>query len=239
MPIVTVSPNRQKHLRATGVGLILRRIDLLFRGSKRYFYPLGRKVCLLAPRFIAQWTKICAMTPANATTKVFPIRRIKPIPQTAGFTLCELLIVLAIMTTALAFVVPHMTRSNSGLKTDDLCQDIASATNYAMDCAVRAAIPVRLIISPRSRYIRLEQAQDISGGMYAAMAGTPGQPRFFDERVYITDMDGFDALDSDRYALVFDPRKPWPKAEIAIASNHVARRVFIRGPLADIQPTDL
>ena len=65
-----------------GVGLILRRIDLLFRGSKRYFCPLGRKVCLVALTFTAQWTKICAMTPANATTKVFSMRKIKPTPKT-------------------------------------------------------------------------------------------------------------------------------------------------------------
>jgi len=64
----------------TGVGLILRRGDLLFRGANRYFYPLGRKVGLVASRFIAQWTKICAMTPANAYTKVFPMRKIKPAP---------------------------------------------------------------------------------------------------------------------------------------------------------------
>jgi len=62
------------------VGLILRSIDLLYRGSKRYFCPLGRKIGLLASRFIAQWTKICAMTPANAYTKIFPRRKIKPVP---------------------------------------------------------------------------------------------------------------------------------------------------------------
>ena len=66
----------------TDAGLILRRIDLLFRGSKRYFYPLARKVCPVASSFIAQWTKICAMTPASATTNVFPVRKIKPAPVT-------------------------------------------------------------------------------------------------------------------------------------------------------------
>ena len=55
-------------------------IAFLFRGSKRYFCPLGRKVCLLASTFIAQRTKICAMTPANAYTKVFPMRKTKLAP---------------------------------------------------------------------------------------------------------------------------------------------------------------
>jgi len=41
---------------------------------------LGRKLGLLASTFVAQWTKICAITPANAYTKAFPMRKIKPAP---------------------------------------------------------------------------------------------------------------------------------------------------------------
>jgi prepilin-type N-terminal cleavage/methylation domain-containing protein len=159
--------------------------------------------------------------------------------QSNGFTLCELLIVLMIMTTALTLVVPYVTRSNSGLKTDELCQDMASAAEYAVDYAVHAATPVRLVISPSSRCFQLEQAEDISGETYTSIDGTPGQTRFFDDRLHITDIDGFDVLGTDRYVLVFDPRKPWPRAEIAIASDSVARRIYIRGPLADVQQIDL
>ena len=144
-----------------------------------------------------------------------------------------------IMTTALTIVVPYVTRSNLGLKTDEVCQDIASAAKYAVDCAVGSAVPVRLVVSPHSRRFQLEQAEDIFGEIYTSIDGTQGQARFFDERVYITDIDGFEVLGADRYVLVFDPRKPWPHAEIAIASDHVARTIYIKGPLANVSQTDL
>jgi len=159
--------------------------------------------------------------------------------RASGFTLCELIIVLVIMTTALTFVVPYVTRSNVGLKVDEVCQDIASAVKYAVDSAVNLGRPVRLVISPHSRNFRLEQAKDITGGIYTSVNGTPGQARFFDERLHITDIDGFEVLGADRYVLIFDPRRPWPRAEIVIASNHVARTIRIEGPLADVQPKDL
>jgi len=147
--------------------------------------------------------------------------------------------VLVIMTTALAIVVPYVTRSNVGLKVDEVCRDIASAVKYAVDRAVNLGRPVRLVISPHGRNFQLEQAEDITGGIYAAIDGTPGQARFFDERLYITDVDGFEALGADRYVLVFDPRRPWPRAEIAIASNDAARTIYIKGRMAEVQQTDL
>lgn len=146
---------------------------------------------------------------------------------------------LVIMTTALTLVVPYVTRSNVGLKVDEVCQDITSAIKYAVDSAVNLGRPVRLVISPHSRNFQLEQAEDITGAIYTPIDGTPGQTRFFDERLYIADVDGFEVLGADRYVLTFDPRRPWPRAEIVIASNHVARTIRIEGPVADVQQKDL
>ena len=128
-------------------GLVLRRIDLLFRGSKRYFYPLGRKVCLVTSTFIAQWTKICAMTPANATTKVFSMRKTKPAPffasaldllQEPGQVLTEILHILHALLIGLDFafftakgVIPI------GRSHGDHLIDLTQAKNRIV-CALRA-----------------------------------------------------------------------------------------------------
>ena len=146
---------------------------------------------------------------------------------------------LAILTTALTIVVPYIARSNDGLKVGELCQDIACAVEYAVDCALNTSAPVRLVVSPQSRFFQLERAEDISGGIYTSLDEISGQPRFFDERLHIIDIDGFDVLSTDRYILVFDPRKPWPHAEIAVTSDKVAQRIYIRGPRATVQHMDL
>jgi type II secretion system protein H len=77
--------------------------------------------------------------------------------RAAGFTLVEVLLVMAILTIAVALIVPAVARFFDGRSLDSEVQRFLSLTRYGQSRAVSEGIPMMLWIDPNARTYGLEQ----------------------------------------------------------------------------------
>ncbi len=155
-----------------------------------------------------------------------------------GFTLFELVIVLAIITAMVAVVVPHATRSNESLKIKQECLSMAEAIRYITDLAVESKRPTRILIDPQNNTYILQSATEISRSDYKPLEGFGGDRRSLGESVRITDFNGFDMEGNSRY-LLFDPAAPWPNASISISTGNQINTIKITGRQVEIEESEI
>ena len=156
----------------------------------------------------------------------------------SGFTLLELLIVLMVIAVMVTVAVPYASRSNKGLKAEQVCLSLAETAKYAMDLAVDKKKPTRVVVDPRNRSFLLEVAVGPGGRDYEPVNRPGFETRYFGQDIYITDAVGFD-IDGGKYCLVFDPARPWPDASISMSSSNALKTIRIHGRQVEIEDSGI
>ncbi|MHC4397100.1 MAG: pilus assembly FimT family protein [Planctomycetota bacterium] len=83
--------------------------------------------------------------------------------KSKGFTLFELVVVLAIISAMVAVVLPFCKRSNDGLKIKQGSRNIAQALRYAIDFAQKRNIAVKFIFNEKYNRLKIPVSANIQG----------------------------------------------------------------------------
>jgi prepilin-type N-terminal cleavage/methylation domain-containing protein len=152
----------------------------------------------------------------------------------AGFTLLELIIVLAIIAAMVTVIMPYATRSNQHLSMEQECLSIAEAIRYAMNLSVDTNKPTRLVLSPDGPSYSVEIASGKSDLLFQPAEDIYGAVHYLGQDIYLMDVDGF-SMAGKRYYLLFDPAGAWPQATISLASRDAIRTIRINGRQVEIE----
>jgi Tfp pilus assembly protein FimT len=149
-----------------------------------------------------------------------------------GFTLFELVVVLAIISAMIVVVMPFCKRSNDSLKVKQHSSSIAQTLRYACDLAEKRNKAVKFIFDEKRRSYHL-QIQD-SENSFKPLDDFTGTEQFFDEGIQVFDAEGFEQAGSE-YTLVFTPQSPWPNAWIKLSAKDIIMLIRIKSKDVDIQ----
>ncbi|MHC4396880.1 MAG: pilus assembly FimT family protein [Planctomycetota bacterium] len=152
--------------------------------------------------------------------------------KSKGFTLFELVVVLAIISAMMAVVLPFCKRSNDGLKIKQDSRNIAQALRYAIDFAQKRNMAVKFIFNEKYRSYSL-QIED-SENSFEPMEDFTGTERFIDENIHLFDIEGFEQMGQE-YSIVFDPQRPWPNAWISFCTNDLTETIRIKSKYVEIE----
>jgi len=149
-----------------------------------------------------------------------------------GFTLFELVVVLAIISAMVAVVMPLVQRSNDGLKIKQAAADIAQVIRYAIDLADKRKRPVKFTYNDKYKSYRLEIEQDQDS--FEPVDDFTGSERFLDENIVLFDIEGFEQTGQE-YFLVFDPQKAWQDAWISFTTEDLIMTIKIELRYVEIE----
>lgn len=150
----------------------------------------------------------------------------------AGFTLFELVIVLAIISAMVAVVLPFCKRSNDGLKIKQHSSSIAQTIRYAIDLAQTRNKAVKFIYNEQYRSYNL-QIED-SENSFEPVDNFAGTERFIDKNIHLFDIEGFEQTGQE-YFLAFNPKRPWPNAWISFSTNDLTVTIRIKSKYVEIE----
>jgi len=145
-----------------------------------------------------------------------------------GFTFLELMIVLAIISAMMTLVLPYVASSTGHLQMKQDCLNIAELARYGINLATITSRQSRLVIEPARRTYCLQLAGDNTGRQFEKLQGHIGRTCTFSDKLAITDITGFE-VKGKSYCLSFDPRRPWPKANISLSTTETTTTITIRG----------
>ncbi len=142
----------------------------------------------------------------------------------------ELVIVMVLLTVMTAVAVPYATRSKKGLQLNQMCADLAELAKYAVDRAAQKGQTVRLVIDFNDHTFVLEAAKAEGQELkFKPLQEAWVQNRPFPSDARLVSIQGFDALDTNQYGLTFDPRQPWPLADVSLEFAGDSKIVRIEG----------
>ena len=152
--------------------------------------------------------------------------------SSAGFTLFELVVVLAIISAMVAVVLPFCKRSNDGLKIRQHSSNIAQAIRYAIDLAEKNNRTTKFVFNDkrRSYYLQIEDSEN----KFTRLEDFIGTERFLDKNIYLFDIEGFEQAGPE-YVLVFDPKRPWPDAWISLSIDDLTETIRIKSKYVQIK----
>lgn len=153
-----------------------------------------------------------------------------------GFTLIELIVVLAIISAMISVVLPFAGRSNEGLKIKEQGRDIAETIKYALDLAQNSHKQVKFVINTQDKSYQLQTADD--KGFFTILESSLGSIRYIEQVVVIGDIDGFTS-EGQGLTLIFDYRKPWPKASFSLSTKDLKEVITINGKSVNIEETSI
>jgi len=153
-----------------------------------------------------------------------------------GFTLVELIIVLAIISAMVKVLLPYATRSNDSLKVKQQCLDMAEVIKYAIDLAINTRKSTRITINPKNKSYLLEMATQTNS--YQPIEGFHGTVRYISRAANIMDIQGFCCDANDQY-LIFDPTGKWPDASISLSTEDSIETIKIRGRCVEIEESTI
>lgn len=165
------------------------------------------------------------------TMKIVPMKGIGVI-RLKGFTLFELVIVLAIMAAMITIALPYVSQRNDAMRVDGFSHDLADAVRYAIDLAEGEGSAVKLVIDTANNGYRLQQADDNVG--YRSAKGFIGEFQYLNDDVRIDILEGFVA-DGRSVYLLFDPGKRWPDARFSISTENSAKTIIVNGKNIEIE----
>ena len=148
-----------------------------------------------------------------------------------GFTLFELVVVLAIISAMVAVVLPFCKRSNEGLKIKQAGSSIAQTIRYAIDLAQKRNRAVKFIFNEKYKSYRL-QIED-SENSFEPVDDFTGTDRFIDKNIYLFDIEGFEQTGQE-YFIVFDPQRSWPNAQISFSTNDLTVTIRIKSKYIEL-----
>ncbi len=144
--------------------------------------------------------------------------------QNNGFTLIELIVVLAIISAIATIIAPYASRTNNTLKIKEHALNIAETIKYAIDLAGNSQKSVILTIDTKNKSYRLKRAGD--NGRLESIDGFYGMTRVLGNDTQISNLNGFSA--NGRYqTLLFDPAKQWPNASLSISNIDILEKIKI------------
>ena len=149
-----------------------------------------------------------------------------------GFTLFELVVVLAIISAMVAVVMPFAKRSNNGLKIKQASSSIAQAIRYAIDLAQKRNKAVKFIFNEkyRSYHLQIEESEN----SFELVDNFAGTERFLDKNIQLFDIEGFEQTGQE-YHLIFDPKRLWPDAWISLSTNDLTVTIRIKSKYVEIE----
>jgi len=153
-----------------------------------------------------------------------------------GFTLFELIVVLAIISAMATIIVPYANRTNNSLKIKQQALNIVETTKYAIDLARNTQQPVRLIINRKNKSYRLERYGEAEE--FKAVEGYYGMVRYLAKNIFISDIEGFSG-NADKWSLIFEADKGWPRASLCICNKDILEKILINRKQVTIQETSI
>ncbi len=114
-----------------------------------------------------------------------------------GFSLAELIVVIAISAVVLGAVMPFAVNSSDSQGFDNQCLNIKDTIDYARQLAISSGRAYRFVISEEQRYYYIEQA-DLAGE-FEALDGMFGRRIEIADCVLQIELDGFVNLGSYSY----------------------------------------
>jgi len=158
--------------------------------------------------------------------------------QPCGFTLIELVIVLAIISAMVMVIMPYATKSNESLKLNQECLNIAETVRYAINLSVNSRKPIRIVIDPKNKSYSLETGARIDGQNFKPIEDIQGSTHYLGRNIEIKDVDGF-SIEKEGYYLVFDPARAWPEASISLSNSGTIKIIKIRREQVEIEDSEI
>lgn len=149
-----------------------------------------------------------------------------------GFTLFELVVVMAIVSAMIAVALPLATRSNEGLKITLESSNIAQTLRYAIDLAEKKNKAVRFVFNDRYGSFHLEIEE--SDNRFMPLADFAGKEKFIDKNIHLFDIEGFEQ-DGPEYILALEPRDKWCNAAISFATTDLIKTIRISGQYVAVE----
>ena len=156
--------------------------------------------------------------------------------QNKGFTLFELVVVLAIIAAMVTVIMPYANKSNDSQKLREQALNIVETIKYAIGLAADTGRSIRFTIDVKSKGYSLETEGE--SGIYEPTAGPVGAVRYMGKTIYITDLEGFYPT-GKRWYLTFDSSKKWPKATLTISTKDLMEKIIIQGRRVQIEETSI
>lgn len=93
------------------------------------------------------------------------MRKSEPTRETAGFTLVELIFVMALLTVVVALSAPSLSRSMRQRNLNEEASRFLAATEYARDEAVSQGVPMTVWIDPAAQRFGVEPKKGFDGAV--------------------------------------------------------------------------
>ena len=156
-----------------------------------------------------------------------------------GFTLVELMIVLMIMTTMVAVIMPYAKRSNESLNIKQEVLNLELAIKYIIDLAKDMKRPTRLVLNRKNNSFAMEIAVDTYSNSFRSIEKSGDiSNHYFNENIQISDVEGF-SMEGSNYYLVFDPAKSWPSGSITLSIDDLISTINIKGKKIEISNSEI
>ena len=153
-----------------------------------------------------------------------------------GFTLFELVVVLAIISAMVAVVLPFCKRSNDGLKIKQAGSSIAQTIRYAIDLAQKRKKTIKFIFNEKHRSYCLQMEN--SENSFGPVDDFTGTETLFDKNIGLYDIEGFEQTGHE-YFLVFDPNKTWTDAFISFSTDDLVVTIKIKSKYVEVQEENI
>jgi prepilin-type N-terminal cleavage/methylation domain-containing protein len=149
-----------------------------------------------------------------------------------GFTLFELVVVLAIISAMVAVVLPFCKRSNDGLKIKQSASSIAQVLRYGIDLAEKRKRTIKFIYNDKYKSYRLEIEDGENS--FEPVSDFTGTETFLNKNIDLFDIEGFEQTGQE-YFLVLDPTKAWSDAWISFSTEDWIVTIKVNSKYVEIE----
>ncbi|MCK4887680.1 MAG: type II secretion system protein [Planctomycetes bacterium] len=154
----------------------------------------------------------------------------------AGFTLFELIVVLAVISAIVGVALPYATKSNHVLNMRQDALNIAETFKYGIDLAQSRNRKIKISINPKNRTYRL--LKENNDKQYEPLEGYFGIGRRFNKDISVANIEGLTYL-ADEWCLVIDPAKVFPDASLELRSKDIIVKITITGRKVAVEETSI
>ena len=159
----------------------------------------------------------------------------KPVAiQITAFTFAELLVLLAILSVMATIALPYASHSNRQLQWQQEIANLKTSLALLIEQAKTTQRPTRLTIDPVEQSYQLQQTSNRADEDFEPLPGALGQKRLLEKHSSFDQLEGFQN-DGQNKILLFDPSRPWPRAELTILTEQSIHHLLINGQTIEYQ----